>query len=94
MLLKPMQSRGQWGPRDIHKKVLELPIPQFNPSDNIHLQLAELGRHCNEKVAQWVQSGGPGKIKSIGILRSKVREMLKKELNEIDSLVEKILKTR
>ncbi|HOU95571.1 MAG TPA: N-6 DNA methylase [Bacteroidales bacterium] len=93
-MIKPMQARGLWGARHIHKKVLELPIPQFNPSDNIHLQLAELGRHCNEKVAQWVQSGVPGKIKSIGILRSKVREMLKKELNEIDSLVEKILKTR
>ena len=26
-LIKPMQSRGLWGPRDIHKKVLELPIP-------------------------------------------------------------------
>jgi len=41
--LKPMQARGQWGPRHIHKKVLELPIPQFDPQDAIHQRLAELG---------------------------------------------------
>ncbi|MBI5182390.1 MAG: N-6 DNA methylase [Nitrospirae bacterium] len=31
-LIKPMQSRGLFGARDITKKVLELPIPEFNPS--------------------------------------------------------------
>ncbi|MBW1954042.1 MAG: N-6 DNA methylase, partial [Deltaproteobacteria bacterium] len=29
-LIKPMQPRGLWGPRGIEKKVLELPIPQFD----------------------------------------------------------------
>ncbi len=92
-LIKPMQTRGQWGPRDICKKVLELPIPQFDPSNETHLRLAELGKLCSWRVSQWVQSGGPGKIKSIGVLRSKVREMLKPELKEIDTLVQQILKT-
>ena len=35
--------------------------------------------------------GKLGKIKSIGVLRPKVREMLKEELKEIDSLVQQIL---
>lgn len=91
--LKPMQSRGRWAPRDIHKKVLELSIPQFDPSNNIHLRLAELGELCSQKIAQWVKSERPRKIKSIGVLRSKVREKLKKELEKIDSLVQEILKT-
>lgn len=90
-LIKPMQTRGQWGPRDICKKVLELSIPQFEPFNNIHLRLVELGKLCTQKVGQWVQSGGVGKIKSIGVLRSKVREMLKKELTEIDNRVQPIL---
>ena len=86
-----MQSRGLWGPRDIHKKVLELPIPQFDAANAIHLQLIELGETCTKKVAQWVMSGGTGTTKSIGLLRRKVREMLSEELKAIDELVKKIL---
>lgn len=90
-LIKPMQSRGLWGPRDIHKKVLELPIPRFNADNPNHQRLAELGEECSIKVEQWLASGGAGKIKSIGKLRSMVRVMLKDELMEIDALVQEIL---
>jgi hypothetical protein len=85
-MIKPMKAL-----RDIHKKILELPIPKFDPSNNIHLRLAELGKLCSQKVAEWLKSGGQGKIKNIGVLRSRVREMLKNELKEIDGLVQKIL---
>jgi len=91
-LIKPMQARGLWGPRHICKKVLELPIPQFDPSKEEHLRLAELGQVCTQKVAEWLQSGGPGKIRSIGKLRSMVREMLAEELGKIDELVEPMLR--
>ena len=89
--IKPMQARGLWGPRDIHKKVLELSIPQFEKSDPAHLELAKLGELCRRKVADWIQSGGPGKIKSIGKLRTMVRGILAKELSEIDRLVKDLL---
>ncbi len=91
-LIKPMQSRGLWGPRDICKKVLELPIPQFDAKNAVHQRLAKSGRECSAKVDQWLASGGPGKIKSIGKLRGMVREMLKDELKEIDALVKGILR--
>ena len=90
-LIKPMQSRGLWGPRDIHKKVLELPIPQFDEKNKVHQRLAKLGEECTTKVEQWLASGGAGNIKSIGKLRSMVRQMLSQELAEIDELVKKIL---
>jgi len=90
-LIKPMQSRGLWGPRDIHKKVLELPIPQFDEKNKGHQRLAELGEECSAKVEKWLASGGAGKIQSIGRLRSIVRQMLNEELAEIDELVKKIL---
>ena len=92
-LIKPMQTRGQFGPRHIHKKVLEFPIPKFDPSDPRHLKLAELGEECSKKVNNWLESGGPGKIKSIGKLRTMVRKMLDRELKEIDAIVQKILST-
>jgi len=90
-LIKPMQSRGLWGPRDIHKKVLELPIPQFDEKNKMHQRLAKLGEECSAKVEKWLMSGGAGNIKSIGKLRSMVRQTLSQELAEIDELVKKIL---
>jgi len=90
-LIKPMQSRGLWGPRDIHKKVLDLPIPKFDDKNTIHLQLTKMGEGCHVKVKQWLADGGAGNIKSIGKLRSMARNMLKDELSEIDVLVKQIL---
>ncbi len=89
--IKPMQARGLFGPHDIHKKVLEFPIPQFNSENSSHRQLAELGKDCTAKVERWLAGGGAGNIKSIGRLRGMVREVLKDELKEIDELVKKIL---
>jgi len=91
-LIKPMQSRGLWGPRDIHKKVLELPIPQFEADNPLHQRLAALGEHCTQKVQAWLSHGGPGQIKSIGRLRQMVRQLVKAELSELDGIVKEILK--
>ena len=90
VLIKPLQSRGQWGPRDIHKKVLDLPIPPFDPSREEHRRLAELGRACSEKVAQWLEKERP-EGRSIGPLRAAVRDLLRAELAEIDACAQKIL---
>jgi hypothetical protein len=51
------------------------------------LLLALLSAACAKRVEQWVASVGPGQIKSIGVLRGKVREILSAELSEIDSIV-------
>lgn len=91
-LIKPMQSRGLFGPRDIHKKPLELPIPQFDARNPMHQQLAKLGEQCSTTVEAWRAGGGAGASKNIGRLRSAVRVMLNDELQEIDALVKTILK--
>jgi hypothetical protein len=52
----------------------------------------ELGyRACTQKVAVWLEAGGPGQVLSVGKLRSMVREMLAEELSEIDEWVEPLL---
>lgn len=90
-LVKPMQSRGLWGPRDIHKKVLELPIPKFDAANPTHRRLAELAKASSTKVERWLARGGAGNVTSIGKLRGMVRAMLKDELAGIDALVKEIL---
>jgi len=86
-MVTPLQTRGLWGARDISKKVLELPIPRYDPDNTSHEQLANLGMRCQVKVKQWLDAGGPGKYISIGKLRGMVRELLQGELNDIDELV-------
>ena len=87
--LKPMQSRGLWGPRHIHKKVLEIPIPQYNSSDENHRALSQLGEQCTRKVEQLLPQ--LAKSRSIGHTRRLIKAELKKELGQIDALVKQIM---
>ena len=76
----------------VTKKVFDVFfIPQFDPFKGEHLKLAELGWVCTQRVTKWLQSGESSKIRSIGKLRSMVREMLARELREIDGLVGEML---
>jgi len=88
-LIKPMQSRGLWGPRSIHKKVLEIPIPQYNSSDENHRVLFELGEQCTRKVEQLLPQ--LAKSRSIGHTRRLIKAELKGELERIDEIVKQIL---
>jgi hypothetical protein len=51
-LVKPMQTKGAYGPRDFHKKPLEFPIPKYDPNNPIHRRLSELGREAREVVCR------------------------------------------
>jgi hypothetical protein len=85
--IKPYQTRGAWGERDISRTPFEVvPIRKFNPCDEKHRKLAELSKECHEKVKKLKLEG-----KNIGFLRNKVREHLAAELAEIDGLVKDIL---
>jgi len=96
ILIKPMQARGLWGPRDIHKKVWELPIPEFNPKGKAHLRLADIGESCAAKVKEMLPNlrkgfdhvRGP---RAIGRARTAVRAALRNDLAEIDGIVREIL---
>jgi hypothetical protein len=85
--IKPHQTRGQWGERDICRRPFEVvAIPKFDPADERHRKLAELSKECHKKVKQLELEG-----KNIGQLRGKVRKALANELAEIDGLVKSIL---
>jgi hypothetical protein len=105
-LIKPMQSKGERGERDIHKKLLEFPIPKYNPSNEVHRKLAELGKKACE-IAQYMlpqllsARGYDKRLKErgvlmpqeVGTLRRDVRERLDDIIKQIDDLVIELLKT-
>jgi hypothetical protein len=88
-IVKPFQSKGLLGERDIHKKVLEIPIPQFDRKDSIHSRMAVLGKECTAKVSGFAQSG---ELKgTLAAKRAKARSLLSVEMKEMSQLVRKIL---
>jgi hypothetical protein len=89
-LIKPMQARGLWGPRDITKKVWELPVPEFKQENKLHSRLAVLAENSTDQVKDLIPT--LGEAGSIGRARSIVRQALKEELSEIDDHVKQILK--
>ncbi len=85
--IKPLQTKGLFGERDIHRRPFMLPIPRFDPGNPTHLKLAELSKICHEKVAKVKFTR-----KSVAGLRKQAREAIKEELKEIDTIVSQILK--
>jgi hypothetical protein len=91
-LVKPLQSRGDFGPRDIHKKMWAFPIPSYDASNPAHKKLASLGADCTCTAATFV-GGLSAKLRggSLGRLRTMIRENLRDRISEIDSIVKEIL---
>jgi hypothetical protein len=90
-LIKPMQTRGLWGERDIYQLAWQLNIPQFDPADVTHQRLAALGRQCHERVAAIAPELAARNL-TTARARAAVRDHLRAELAEIDGLVRGLLR--
>ncbi len=86
------ESRAIWQ-RHIHKKVLELPIPKFNPKNESHRNMVELAKTCRTKMAKRLPELSHGYI-GIGKIRQLVKEELEPEIAQVDRLVKRILLER
>lgn len=84
--IKPFQSVGLQGERDIHKKPLELPIPLFDAKRKEHREIAELGRDARASVAGLAITDT-----SLAKRRETTREALCGVLGKIDGAVTKLL---
>ncbi len=91
LAIKPFQSTGLLGERDVTKKLLELRIPIYNHEEKSHVALAELGKSCAKAAMEATRSGEFPIDSTVARQRAFVRTHLKKELREIDTLVAKLL---
>ena len=85
----PYQSRGQFGTRDFDKYVFQLPIPNFDPSSDLHARIADLAQTA-ERLACDVELSEAMDFKR---QRKLVRDALVKEglLPELDEAVDSLL---
>jgi methylase of polypeptide subunit release factors len=86
--IKPYQSQGLLGERDIHRRPFEnCPIPPFDAKDSLHLKIAEIARDCREHLLPIVR-----KMKSpVATARADARKLVRGKLNQLDTLVSKLL---
>lgn len=89
MRAEAFQSRGQWGARDFDKVIFNLPIPRFDASNKLHIDIAEASREA-EGIAAVVPL--PENIKfqrARGLIRTALTEA--GVAQRIDMLVAKLL---
>ena len=87
-LIKPLQSRGLWGARDIHKRPLLFPIPKFDAGSGNHAELAKIGQGAHQiiKLEQ-------AKLSKYGLshARQLAKELVTQQIAKADNLVKEIL---
>lgn len=87
--VKPYQSAGEQGERDLHTKALRSsPVPRFSPNDPDHRKLASLSVACHEHVGEKIRA-------LLGTSPNQRRTISRKEvatsLEEIDMLTKRVL---
>ena len=93
-LMKDFQSKGLFGERHVHKKILDVFFPQFDRNNAAHTALAALGREAHEKTARHLTENPPPPFLTalpLGRLRLDIKRHLAQEMKEIDKTVGKII---
>lgn len=92
--MKDFQSRGLFGARDVHKKILDVYYPRLDAAKTLHLELAALSETAHRKSSEFLTSNPPQTELSamrLGRLRLDIKRHLTAELTAIDEIVRKIV---
>jgi hypothetical protein len=84
--IKPYQTRGLFGERDISRRPFKFPVPRFNKNNSNQLELVELSKICHAKVSSLDLKG-----KRSASARKEATRVVEKELKKIDGIVKKIM---
>lgn len=91
-IIKEFQSRGLFGPRDIHKLILKIPFPKYQKDDSDHQALTAFGAKCADLARSFVKNVKVTDLqaRALGRVRANLADQLSPELEQIDILVEKL----
>ncbi len=89
--IKPFQSTGLLGERDIHKKLLDMPFPRFDPAHPTHARLADIGRRAHAQAQEAVDEARLERNASLARKRAYIRTAVGDLRAEADELVRVLL---
>lgn len=93
-LMKDFQSKGLFGARDVHKKILDVYYPRFDVNNETHIKLSVLSEQAHNKAKKYLEVNPPQRELSaihLGRLRVAIKKYLSEEMKEIDKLVKKVV---
>ncbi len=94
--MKDFQSKGLFGARHVHKKILDVYFPEYDEREATHRRLAQLGKLAHEKTAKYLKENPPqGELTAtrLGRLRLQVKDNLKEEMKEINKIVKQLIES-
>jgi hypothetical protein len=89
LAIKPFQSMGLLGERHVHKKVLDLPIPEYDDSNQAHRDIAQMGARAHREATALNMPSNA--CKGLARQRAFVRTGVQGSLQEIDKAVTTLL---
>jgi N-6 DNA Methylase len=85
--IRAFMTTGLFGPRHIHKRVLDVPVPTFDTTDNRHAEIAKLGGELSGAAEKFVRG-----ITNLHSARKQVRQFLPQAaLRRVEELASAIL---
>lgn len=82
-MIKPLQPKGLFGARAIHRRPLLFPIPKFDIHQILHRELSEIAIRCHKELEYTMR------IKNN--IRSHVKNIFRNEIEKINYIVQQIL---
>lgn len=94
LMIKDFQTRGLFGARDVHKRILDIYYPKFSAKEPRHNILAAISKRCHEMVRSHLQSATHQRLGTyqLGRLRRDIRLLLADKLKLIDKVVRALVK--
>ena len=93
-MMKDFQSRGLFGARDIHKKILDVYFPRFDATNEAHMRLAQLSEAAHQQAVDFLRTNPPeGDLtpRHLGRLRVEIKHQMLDAMKEMDELVRGII---
>jgi hypothetical protein len=94
LMMKDFQTKGLFGARDVHKKILDIYFPKFDSKDEVHKQIAAKSIVLHNHAEAYLQANPPQQELTaihLGRLRVAIKNHLATEMKEIDKLVKRII---
>lgn len=85
-LIKDMINKGKFGRRDIHRRVWEVYIPEYNPDDPLHNEIRDKAIEGEEIADEEVVPDLAEQYTSLGHIRKKQREQMAELRNDLSEL--------